>query len=305
MLYLALATYNGVTRLGRTLDSFTKLLPTKQPLRIIIVDNASNDGSMEVLQSFSQQLDLTLLSQPQPGKNHALNLAISHIRSHCAPTDLVVFTDDDVIADPNWLVNIEAIADEQKNYDIFGGAIDVEFPVSPPQWLYDLSDQFGVLFAQNLRADGPCLPQDCWGPNQAVRANLLLENEFDTQFGPNAALHHYAMGGESELMRRLGAKGYKAFFTSKALVHHVIRNDQLTLEWILARAFRHGLGEGKFAFRRALKAKTSVKPLYIFKHSLLHKLKQGLSKTKKLSDDFDQAWLEGWHKGWSLESEAH
>jgi hypothetical protein len=53
------------------------------------------------------------------------------------------------------------------------------------------------------------------------------------------------MGGETELLRRLSAAGHRAWFAADARVRHIVRPEQLTEAWILERAYRYGLGEGR------------------------------------------------------------
>ena len=50
----------------------------------------------------------------------------------------------------------------------------------------------------------------------------------------------YMMGSETEFTRRLARDGVKAWFCADAQVSHMIREHQLSVDWILQRAHRHG-----------------------------------------------------------------
>ena len=50
------------------------------------------------------------------------------------------------------------------------------------------------------------------------------------------------MGGETELLRRLRRQGARTVYVPAAEVHHVVRADQLTEAFVIARAVRFGRG---------------------------------------------------------------
>jgi hypothetical protein len=50
------------------------------------------------------------------------------------------------------------------------------------------------------------------------------------------------MGSEVELTQRLSRRGHNAWFVSRAVVEHFIREDQLRESWVQKRAIRYGRG---------------------------------------------------------------
>ena len=235
MLTVLMATHNGSTTLPRVLESYGGLVPPHGGWRLIVVDNASTDGTREVLRRFATRLPLLAIHTEKRGKNVALNAGIERIEG-----DLVVFTDDDAIPDADWLSCLQQAAALHMDYDVFGGHIRAIWPGQPPDWIrrsVDLGAVYAVTPARRL--SGPTLPGHIWGPNMAVRRNVFaLGHRFDEGFGPQPG--QYVMGGEVEFLHRIARQGHRAWFVGNATVGHIIRPHQLERSWILERAHRLG-----------------------------------------------------------------
>lgn len=241
MMTVVFATRNRAAGLARVLGAFARLLPPPGGWRLVVVDNGSTDSTPQVAAGFAARLPLTLLSAPVPGKNRALNMALPALAG-----ELAVFTDDDVLPEPDWLVRLHAAAAQRPGASLFGGTVLPEWPSPPPAWLREDAVAFSVLYAQNIRPEGPCGAPDIFGPNMAVRAGVFAAGlRFAEAVGPDASNPRYAMGSETELLRRLAAAGHHGWFVAAARVRHIIRPEQMEERWILERAYRYGIGEGR------------------------------------------------------------
>ncbi|MET0266184.1 MAG: glycosyltransferase [Duganella sp.] len=243
MLTVLMATYNGAATLPRMLDACCRLLPPAQPWQLVVVDNASTDDTPAILAGYLPRLPLQCLHEARRGKNFALNTALDSLTAPLATDDLLIFTDDDVIPDPDWLQQWERCAADHGAYAIFGGAILPDWSAPAPDWLLHhtpLGLTFG-LTAPGL-TDGPLYPGLVWGANMLLRRRLLAQGErFDTSVGP--AEGDYAMGSETEMLRRLARAGNGAWHCSSARVAHHIRAHQLTPAYALQKARRFGRGK--------------------------------------------------------------
>lgn len=241
MLTTVFATRNRAAALPRVLDAFARLQAPPGGWKLIIVDNGSTDATAAVVRGYADRLPLTLLHCAAPGKNRALNTALPALEG-----DLIVFTDDDVLPAPDWLAQLRAAADAEPGATLFGGTVLPDWPAPVPAWLSDEVVEFSVLYARNQRPAGPCRPIEIYGPNMAVRRSVFdAGTRFADHVGPDATNPLYAMGSETELLRRLEAQGHQAFFVAAARVGHIIRPEQMQESWILERAFRYGVGEGR------------------------------------------------------------
>ena len=227
------------------LDSLRRVAIPRNGFEVIAVDNASTDNSRQILNSFADTLPIRILSEPTPGKNHALNTAIPLIRGN-----LAVFTDDDILADRNWLCALKDCADKRSDVDIFGGAITPYWEEPPEPWLHN-AVSFGVTFGLTdpRLEDGSVSPDLVWGGNMMVRTRVFSAgHRFDVRIGPKPK--QYIMGSETEFTNRLHRLGHKAWFCAEARVSHIVRSHQMELNWIIGRGYRYGRSRYLFDISR-------------------------------------------------------
>ncbi|TWI69003.1 glycosyltransferase involved in cell wall biosynthesis [Pseudoduganella lurida] len=243
MLTVLMATYNGAATLPGVLAAYGRLVAPAEGWRLIIADNGSNDGTAAVLERHAGGLPLLCVHEPRRGKNVALNAALALALAGKEDNGLFVFTDDDATPDADWLQHLAAAAREHPDHDLFGGTIVADWAVPPPAWLERLVP-LGLTFGITPPAtpEGPVFPGLVWGANMAIRRGLFEAGlRFDESIGPTAGA--YAMGSETQLTRRLGDAGHRAWFCPGARVAHHIRAHQMTQPWVLERAWRFGRGK--------------------------------------------------------------
>lgn len=242
MIFVLMATLNGAGTLSETLERLTRVVPPRGGWEMIAVNNGSTDGSGDILASYRDHLPLTVLFEPRLGKNIALNRALDELGPRGAEADLIVFCDDDILPDPDWLCRLADAAKSHPFADMFGGTIYPHWTSAVPQSIRDLECYYGTLFSITKCAEGPCAAKDLFGPNMAVRGRVLRSGvRFDPQIGPNGA-DIYPMGSETEFVERLESKGHRAYFVAGARVGHLIQEAQFETEWVRLRAYRAGLG---------------------------------------------------------------
>lgn len=237
MVTVIIASYNGSKTLPLVLDAYTRLHAPEGGWKLVIVDNASTDGSAELINSYQDKLPLTYLYEARQGKNPSLNQALQHVEG-----ELVVFSDDDAIPEPEWLNQLALQASQQPQYAVFGGRIVPRWPFPPPQWVLDWVP-LGVTYAVlDDNPTGPISPGMVWGANMAVRAEIFANGvRFDESIGPKG--QHYPMGSETSFNETLGKLGHQAWHCAEATVEHIIRPQQLEQQWVLQRAYKFGRGQ--------------------------------------------------------------
>lgn len=100
--------YNGLGETLECLDSLRKLKTDQHKVQVIVVDNASSDGSAEALDKLK---DIDLLKSPQNlGYSGGNNLGIKEGLRRGA--DFILILNNDTIVDVNLLTNL--LADSQK-----------------------------------------------------------------------------------------------------------------------------------------------------------------------------------------------
>lgn len=237
-----MASRNGASTLPLVLEAYRRLIPPPQGWRLLIVDNGSTDATPALIARYAGRLPLQCLHEPEAGKNRALNRALAHLlRQPGMAEDLFIFTDDDAEPEPDWLLQWQTCADQRAGFSIFGGAILPRWQAPPPDWLLRLAP-LGLTYGLTAASDGPVFPGLVWGANMAIRRGVFAAgHRFDQVIGPNGG--SYAMGSETELTRRLSLAGYRSWFCCAARVAHHIRPQQVSLGYVLAKAWRFGRGQ--------------------------------------------------------------
>ena len=256
---------------------------------ILVVDNANDPDTRVLIENYTRRLPLHYYVETRPGKNFALNSVIERVRG-----DLVLFTDDDILPDAEWLQEIKAGAARWLECDIFGGRI---LPYLPdPEEKIQYEDSYFMRCAYVI-ADWD-LPEgyypegqkngSVWGPNMAIRRRVFDKGyRFNTSIGPSGK--DYIMGSETELTGRLFNEGMKAVYLPKSLVYHQIRKEQLDYRWLCDRYYRFGRGAA-YKSREMKAIRWFGVPRYLYK-SLVFKW-IGLLLAGPVRDVFRRRYLE-------------
>lgn len=245
MINIVFASHNGARTLPRMLEALSHVEIPSEGWKIIAVDNASTDATAQILESFGARLPIVVAHHGNKGKNSALNSALALIDG-----ELIVFTDDDIVPARDWLTCLKSAADANPDYDVFGGAIEPDWPQPPPKWITE-QVHLGVTYALTDPAlpAGEISPKLVWGPNMMIRRRVFSDgHRFSESIGPRAGTS-YIMGSETEFTTRLASLGYRSWFAADAQVRHMIRPEQMDRAWILGRALRYGRTTAMNEFR--------------------------------------------------------
>ena len=212
MLSVIFSSHNGGNTLPLTLDAFMSLECPAQGVEFIAVDNASTDDTSEILSQYKKHLNFKVLFEPRRGKSYAVNTAIQN-----ASGDLFVFTDDDVLPEPNWLIAFAEYANKNPQASIFAGQVRHYWESTPLAWLEQLAIE-GRSFAGTAvtRSNGPLTEADIGivkGTNFMIRREILQEVRFCENEGINFTGQSSSPGGEdTDFVQRALQNGYKLHY---------------------------------------------------------------------------------------------
>ncbi|ROT93306.1 glycosyltransferase [Altererythrobacter sp. FM1] len=210
---------------------------------IVLIDNASSDATPDIMRRFATAHGAQFLSEPRPGKSHALNRGIAAARG-----DLLIFMDDDVLPVPRWAQAYVEAAESSPHVGVFAGAVRPHWSAPPPEWLETLAQAGRACGCTDpCRHAGPVDPVDVKGGNFAVRRSALGDVRFDTgatNFGAdNLGAGGAPTGGEdSQFVRALAERGQAVHFVPQAIVAHIVGAEEMTLRHQLSRFVRIGRG---------------------------------------------------------------
>jgi glycosyltransferase involved in cell wall biosynthesis len=252
---VAICTWNRADLLDQTLTSMYKLIiPPETVWELMIVNNNCTDTTDSVIAKHQANLPIRRLFEPQQGKSFALNCAC-----RAAKGEFIIWTDDDVLVETDWLARYVEAFKQWPNSSVFGGPVKPFLAGTPPQWLLDqniFSRVANVYAAIDLGPEPIDLTQgkEPYGTNWAVRTKDQRKYLYDTNLGPAPNRRIYYE--DTDVIRRMFADGLNGRWVPNALLNHYIPENRQSTKYI-RRYFR---GQGEYtALQRSGKNKY---PLY-------------------------------------------
>ena len=236
-LTVAVCTYNRAEHLGRCLDTLTRQVCNSGTYEIIVVDNASTDGTKEVVRDWvSRDGRISYIFEPKQGVAHARNTAL---RNTTAP--IIAFTDDDQTVPENWVALLmSGLSALPSNVFALGGEIDPVFECERPEWLTDK-----LLRPLSARVGWSETPRFLQGKewigegNSAYRTELLRKyGGFTEELGRHGDLLLSSENFVNDVARRDGCLIY---FDPRIRITHFIPASRLSKDWFRRRFFWMGV----------------------------------------------------------------
>lgn len=280
MISVIIATRNRQRELQQMLESLARATPPAGNWEVIVIDNASSDGTGAVISELGRggRLPLRRLLEPQLGKTFACNLGVRSSRGA-----LLLFTDDDTLIDREWLTSMERAAARWPAAACFGGRV-IAIESSPrPAWFpaegplractggvlaFDLGDE-----PLELRADAPASPV---GANLVCRRETLTRHGlFREDLGPGPLKYH---GDDTEFFNRLRRANELVMYVPDAVVRHPVDPKRLRRSYAIRWAYHVGRTSARMRGRRPGVRLVGSVPRYLF---------------RMLARDFASLWASG------------
>ncbi|WP_304118779.1 glycosyltransferase family 2 protein [Mycolicibacterium bacteremicum] len=239
-------------------------------LDVVIVDNASDDDATAHYIARLADPRVTLVREPLPGLAGARNTGIG-----AAVGDIIAFTDDDVVVDPQWLSWISAAFGTDERVGCVTGIVPSGELRTPTQSFFEQR----VSWAKSLQrrafdvnrppAGSPLFPFQVGlygtGANFALRRRVVLEiGGFDEALGAGSPTG----GGEDiDMFVRVLVSGRQLVYEPAAIVWHRHRDDTAALQ-SQARGYGQGLGAWltKVALDRTLRPMALRRAVQALRH---------------------------------------
>jgi cellulose synthase/poly-beta-1,6-N-acetylglucosamine synthase-like glycosyltransferase len=181
---------------------------------VLVVDNASTDGTPAVLEQYADRV--RVVHEQSRGRSQARNAGVRHARG-----DVIAFTDADCRVDRNWLAEILP-AIREDDVGLVGGRV---LAAQPSNYV----SRFGEKIHDHERAITTSAAPYVITANCAARKSTLeAVGGFDPAL-PRAQ--------DADISFRLVGAGYRLVFLEGAVVYH--RNDR-TLRGLMLKGFQHG-----------------------------------------------------------------
>jgi glucosyl-dolichyl phosphate glucuronosyltransferase len=227
---IVVCTRNRAAFLARMLHSMMALkLPNQLRWEVLIVDNASEDDTAEVIASYAAVLPVVSVREPRMGLSNARNTGVRHARGR-----YIVWTDDDVRLHENWLFSYVQAFQAFSDAAVFGGSAIPVLEEPTPAWFSGSQSELRALLAHRdpssfplrLSVDGE-LP---FGLNFAIRAREQRCHPYDPMLG--VAPGRRRGGEERQVIREILASGAQGYWVPEAQVFHIIPASRQTPQYI-------------------------------------------------------------------------
>jgi glycosyltransferase involved in cell wall biosynthesis len=228
---VVVCTRNRATQLSEMLSSFTKLnIPEGTIWEVVIVDS-STDSTAEVIRSFQSALPIKRVFYPEPGLSKARNAGVD-----AAQGRYLVWTDDDVHVEPDWLAAFLEAFRRWPEAAVFGGKVTLSLVPPTPAWLLNAFDDLKKTLAFRDFGSDP-VPLSVandripYGACFAIRAIEQKQYRYDPALG--GALGRNRGAEETTVIESILKANYSGWWVPKAEVKHIIPTSRQTLEHVI------------------------------------------------------------------------
>jgi glycosyltransferase involved in cell wall biosynthesis len=208
---------NRAKKIGACLDSLVRQTYPKDRFEIVVVDNGSTDGTVEIVKSYP----VRLIHEPVRGYSPARNSGVRAARG-----EMVAFTDSDCMAAPDWIVElVKPFADPKVG--VVGGSVQTysEEPtmvenfiesagfVGPPQC--DMNGIFPFIITANAAYRRKTLVEaglfntslpSCEDVDMSRTVQVMLGQR--AQLVPTAIVYHWHRQDVAALVKMMRRNGY-------------------------------------------------------------------------------------------------
>lgn len=264
-----ICTHNREQYLGAAIDSL--LSQTLEHYEVIVVDNASTDGTAAVAQARLAHPKVRYVMEETLGLSVARNRGAQE-----ASGEILAYLDDDAEASEGWLAALVEVFEQNEKVAIAGGKVTLIWPpnATAPTWLsadlssglgaYDLGDELTYITQPSLTPRGL---------NYAVRKSFLDSvGGFDTNLG---RVGKNLLSNEEQQMTRLALeRDWQVAYVPSALAAHNVAPARMKPGWFLSRSWWQGISE---SYREQVSGTTGVWQL----RDGGERLARGLYKTLK------------------------
>ncbi len=234
-------TYNRSESLARTLQSLRgQAVPSGLSWEVVVVDNNSTDETRAVVSACSSDpaFPVRYCREERQGLSHARNRGIAEARGR-----YLAFTDDDVLAPPEWVAAVfDAL--ERGGWDGIGGRVFLRSERAMPKWLK--RELWGFLACldygdQTLVLADPGKP--FFGANMAFRRDIFDRiGGFDPELGRKGK--SLVGGEETDVFYRMLKAGMQILYEPRAFVNHVVDSRRLRKRYFRGLHYSSGWMEG-------------------------------------------------------------
>lgn len=236
---VVICTYNRADYLRQAIYHCANQTLPRDKYEIIIIDNASTDDTVKVVEEVKKQL-------PEIIYHYEKHLGISWARNMgawIAKYPYILYVDDDARPFPETL---EAVLTAFEKSDpkpaVVGGRVWLDWQGAKPAWV---PDRYLSLFTHLDYGENSHYLED-WqhlvGANMAFDRAILLElGAFPVNLGRKGK--SLRSGEETSLLNSIRQNNLPIFYESKSIAWHVVPAERRQFKWLFRRFFWDGASQ--------------------------------------------------------------
>lgn len=242
---IIIPTYNRAHLISITLESLLNQTYSKDLFEILVVDNNSTDNTAVVIHEWELKSGgiIKYYFESRQGSHYARNGVVKQAKG-----EIIYFTDDDMIADENMLVELVSFFKNNQNVGTATGEVLPKWESEPPGWIkkYFVNGWLSLLD----REEDLFISTDDFGVfscHQAVLKDVFIKAG---GYNPDILNGEWLGDNETGLNIKIKALGYQFAFVKKSVTYHMIPETRLTQRYFNKRFANQGNCDSYSDFRK-------------------------------------------------------
>jgi glycosyltransferase involved in cell wall biosynthesis len=240
---IIIPTFNRADRLRTTVESLVAQEYPTERFEIILVDNSSTDDTAREIAGLAEEFPrVRHLFERRRGAHWGRNAGAT-----VSLGEILYFTDDDMIAEPNMLEKLVEPFHLDKTVGSITGKVLPRWETEPPGWV--LEHCKNQLLSLNDLGEGTIISNDDPGVFSCHQA--VLRDAFFRAggFNPDTNAGEFVGDNETGLNIKLKKLGYRFAYVGEAITHHLIPESRMTQHYLNSRLADQGFCDSYTAYR--------------------------------------------------------
>lgn len=246
--------HNSARLLPETLACLARQEPAEVPYEVIVIDNASTDGTAEVARASwpsDARAPLRVVTENELGLTPARLRGIAESRY-----EILCFVDDDNRVASDWVRIAGEVMSAHPEIAACGGQIEPVVETTEPFWFAEFKTSYAIGEQAPAAGDVTESRGYLWGAGLCLRKsawNDLAANDFGFSLSDRKG-KGLSSGGDAELCYALRLRGWRLWYEPRLRMTHFL--PEARLRWEFVRRLNRGYGSATAlmdAYEAALK----------------------------------------------------
>lgn len=258
LLSVIIPTKNRVNSLKNAIKSLLEQSLDKKYYEIVIMDQSTNSKTREFINKLviGSNCEIRYIYNKIPGLHSSRNIGAKNARG-----DVIIFTDDDIIADKDYLKVIRNSFIDDPYITLMTGKVLPIYKVDEvPKWVdfFWADDRWGKYIWEISLLDlgdeyKEVSPNLIFGCNYIVRKNIFYKYKGTNPDAFPMEMIKYSGNSETALGYKIRKDGLKIVYNPNIIIKHLVTKERLTPEYFYNRNYFEGIKNSYTDIRKTRK----------------------------------------------------